>query len=477
MFINRKLWWILGLVIVFAGAGYVVYDNYLAEPEVAQEEDQVQTTSVRRGDMVVSASGIGTVIPVGEINLSFSTSGILDELNVQVGDLVKSGDVLAKQGNIEQMEAAVVSDRLSLLTAQQELEQLYDGAPMAMAEAQKRLVDAQLDLDELLEDRELMNFARCKESTINSAYADYIIAQDSAENLQKDFDINYAWRLEDDLSRANALTRLTVALEAFYAAQVNLEYCSGSADESEILSADANVLIAEAELKEAERQWEKLKENGLDAIDIALAEEKVNNAELQLTLSTQDLEYAVMVAPFDGTVMEINAAQGENVGTSTIISLANLEKSMLEIFVDETDMDFLAVGYKVDVIFDAMPDDIFTAVVTRVDPELVTSSNVQYVRGLAEILQGEQGVDLPRMLSVGMNAVVDIISAEAEDALLVPLEALRELGDDEYAVFVLDGDELKMRIVEVGLRDYAYAEILSGLEEGEFVSTGIVETN
>jgi hypothetical protein len=40
-----------------------------------------------------------------------------------------------------------------------------------------------------------------------------------------------------------------------------------------------------------------------------------------------------------------------------------------------------------------------------------------------------------------------------------------------------ENGELKMRMVEVGLVDYTYAEILSGLEEGEIVSTGIVQTN
>jgi hypothetical protein len=61
--------------------------------------------------------------------------------------------------------------------------------------------------------------------------------------------------------------------------------------------------------------------------------------------------------------------------------------------------------------------------------------------------------------------------------LLVPVQALRELGEDQYAVFVVrpggaaDG-ELEMRVVEVGLRDYVNAEIRSGVQRGEVVSTG-----
>ncbi len=78
---------------------------------------------------------------------------------------------------------------------------------------------------------------------------------------------------------------------------------------------------------------------------------------------------------------------------------------------------------------------------------------------------------------LGSNATVEVIGGDVQDALLVPVDALRDLGG-EYAVFVQDENgELKMRMVEVGLMDYTYAEILSGLEEGEIVSTGIVQTN
>ena len=59
---------------------------------------------------------------------------------------------------------------------------------------------------------------------------------------------------------------------------------------------------------------------------------------------------------------------------------------------------------------------------------------------------------------------------------LIPVEALRELGPGEYAVFVVENDEPKLRVVSVGLVDFTSAEITNGLEAGEVVTTGIVET-
>jgi multidrug efflux pump subunit AcrA (membrane-fusion protein) len=76
---------------------------------------------------------------------------------------------------------------------------------------------------------------------------------------------------------------------------------------------------------------------------------------------------------------------------------------------------------------------------------------------------------------VGLNATVDIIAGRAENAVLVPIEALRELDPGEYAVFVVENGEPKLRVVQVGLMDITLAEIISGLEAGEVVSTGIVQ--
>jgi macrolide-specific efflux system membrane fusion protein len=73
-----------------------------------------------------------------------------------------------------------------------------------------------------------------------------------------------------------------------------------------------------------------------------------------------------------------------------------------------------------------------------------------------------------------MNADIEVISAEARDVVLAPVQALRQMGEGgQYAVFVVGADgELVMRPVEVGLQDAVNAEIVSGLEAGEVISLG-----
>jgi multidrug efflux pump subunit AcrA (membrane-fusion protein) len=70
---------------------------------------------------------------------------------------------------------------------------------------------------------------------------------------------------------------------------------------------------------------------------------------------------------------------------------------------------------------------------------------------------------------------VDVIGGKAENAVLVPIEALHKAGE-QYTVFVVENGEPRLRVVEVGIQDTLYAEIKSGLNAGEVVTTGITET-
>ena len=66
-------------------------------------------------------------------------------------------------------------------------------------------------------------------------------------------------------------------------------------------------------------------------------------------------------------------------------------------------------------------------------------------------------------------------SGEAKNALLVPLEALHKAGDT-YTVFVMENGTPTLKVVEVGIQDLLYAEIKSGLNPGDTVTTGTTET-
>ena len=115
--------------------------------------------------------------------------------------------------------------------------------------------------------------------------------------------------------------------------------------------------------------------------------------------------------------------------------------------------------------------ETFTGEVTQVDPGLYTSGNTSVVRAIVKLDSTNDDIHLP----IGTAAAVDVIGGRTENAVLVPIEALHQ-ADGKYTVFVMENGTPRLRLVEVGLQDITYVEIKSGIEAGEIVTTGIVET-
>jgi RND family efflux transporter MFP subunit len=198
----------------------------------------------------------------------------------------------------------------------------------------------------------------------------------------------------------------------------------------------------------------------------------LDNARSAIQSAEDELNGTRLITPISGTIISLDFVVGDTVSeNSEIITIADLSQKNIEIYLDETDWDKIAVGYEAEVTFDAMPDQVFTGSVIQVDPSLYTSNNTSVVHGSVALDSTQTEINLP----VGSSAAVDVIAGRAENALLVPIEALRKAGD-QYAVFVMDNGTPKLHVVEVGIQDILYAEIKSGLNVGDVVTTGIVET-
>lgn len=525
MFKNKKIVWITIIIVAIAVVvgGYFAYVTYFPPTQAeTAEAAQVQTAVARRGDMIIYASGVGSVTPATEIGIGFSSSGTLSELLINIGDEVQTGDMLAllQTNNSEaSIASSVTAAQLSVLEAQQSLDSLYTNWGMLaaqallaveetedyleelqnpvlqQAEAAQSLAEAQdlVDETQLAYDRTLLT---ASQANIDDAYADMLIAQQSLERAQDNYD-RYADRPADNINRAQAQSQLSAAQQKFDTAAANYNAMIGTSSDLEQSLATADLAVAEAQLAVVQREWESVQngaspgeialaqaefasaqsewerlKDGPDSADIELAEAKLANAEAKLTSAQEEQVTIELLAPMDGTVLAISASVGESIGTGAIITLADLSLPILQVYLDEIDLDKIATGFEVEVVFDAIPNTTFSGHVIQVDPSLATISNSQVVSALVQLDKFAK----PQTLPVGLNASVDVIGGRAENAVLIPVEALRELGPEEYAVFVMESDTPTLRVVSVGLVDFTSAEILSGLEPGEVVTTGIVET-
>ncbi len=96
---RRVPWIILGVAVLLAAAGGAYYYFRVRPAQAAQaaaaQTPTIATGTVTRGDLVISASGSGTLAPEREMSVGFQTGGTLKEVLVQLGDVVEAGQTLA----------------------------------------------------------------------------------------------------------------------------------------------------------------------------------------------------------------------------------------------------------------------------------------------------------------------------------------------------------------------------------------------
>lgn len=465
--LRSKPAYIAGAVLVLAALLVAAYFAYLRPADTATTEQAVQTSVVRQGSILLSASGSGTLIAGTQAQLGFGTGGAIDRLNVQAGDQVTAGEVLAVQAEPEQLEAAVVAAKLDLLQAQQALQAVQDDADRVTAQAQLDLAAAQqafADAQSAWQGQQAGY--RASSTTIKAAEAELQLAADARDKAKGAYD---ACGSSDDPQCAQLYKTYAAAEQRYWRALANVNWYKGHPTETQQMQLDAELALAQANLAAAERAFQKV-QDGADPDQLALAELKVTNAESALSIAQQNQDQATVVAPFDGIVMSVSVEEGDTVN-GPFITVADLTVPELQFYVDETDADKVAVGYPVEVTFDAQPDSTYAGSVVQLDPSLTTSGGFATIRGRVQLNSGPL-----HGLLVGMNASVEVVAGRAEGVPIVPVEALRELAPGEYAVFVMQDGEPRLRPVEVGLMDFNFAQIVSGVEVGETVTTGLVET-
>ena len=535
---NRRFWIILIIILAAAGGGYFYYSSTTADVAADEVEPELQTAVSRTGDIIVSATGAGTVIAAAEVELSFASSGTLTELLVGVGDSVLSNDILAKIDDTDAQQTLVNAQiQLSQTTMQTDGSATETGISyddISVEQAQINLDIAQAELDDLLnwepDEGEISqleaqlesaqasyNAARGQEASSSyniqiqqisiqdaeEALADAYAAYETAYDPGREWELYtndpsckageshpnctgdpYSTKLENE--RESAESAIERAQQSLELAQINYNQSVASTNNSSSTNAQSNVLSAELALEEAQNGPD---EDDIEAAEIAVRQAKLSlqqallnresnllsltQAELNVEDAQDTLASTELLAPIDGTVMSVNYAVGESVN-GTVMILADLTQPLLEVYLDESDMSMVGMGYEVEVVFDALPDDIFIGTIVQVDPELTVESGITAVRALVQL--DPDSFAKPQTLPIGMNATVEVIGGKSENTVLVPVEALRELDAGQYAVFVIENGEPQLRMVEVGIMDYTSAEIISGVEAGEEVTTGIVQT-
>jgi HlyD family secretion protein len=283
----------------------------------------------------------GRIVPNESAQLAFFTSGQVAEILVEEGDQVKKGDVVARLGNREEIEASLANAQVELTAAQQARTKLDDDVEVAranaldtIATANKAVRDAQYQLD---------NFTVSTNQENLTAMEGVVKMKEALDTARNNFE-PYKFKSSTDSTRKDLKTKLDNAQSDYNAAVKRLQY------ETELDKAEAN-------LTKANQDYEKLK-NGPNPDDVASADERVKAAQAAIASAEAALSHLELTSTIDGTVVKQDLIVGQQVTAGQpAITVADFSKMYAETDdLTEIEVVDISIGQKASVVPDAIPD-------------------------------------------------------------------------------------------------------------------------
>lgn len=265
---------------------------------------------------------------------------------------------------------------------------------------------------------------------------------------------------------------------------------------AKLTSLQAQLDAAKISRKIAEKQFDRMQrlrkrdaaseedlENANDAFESAKAkvtELEASIAETKLALNTAqtNLGYTKITAPLDGIVVSVPVKTGQtvnaNMNTPTIVQIADLSKMEILIEISEGDIGDIKIGARVTYTVLSDPDNVYETTLDSIDPGLTLLTNGEYgeVVGSSEAIYYYGRLVVPNddgALRIGMTTQNVIYVDAAENALTLPVLAVKNDRGRDYVDVLTETGEVQKRYVATGLSDGVETVVTDGVEEGENV--------
>lgn len=453
-------------ILIILVIGLLGLSGYFACTQAAGPEEVISnaaaTALVRQGDLLISVSGSGELF-AQEIPLAFSVAGEISELYVAVGEAVQAGELL---GRLESSQAELDLKQAQLNWAQLTTPQIIADAEQRMLELEQELTTAQADLAYVQDGPPVWYY----EVLLDQALADYEeIRQEYLRALRlSEIDPKGYRALAMQLGRS--LERAELAVEA---ARADLAWVKNyQPDPQALAKAEAQVELAAARLAAQAAYLDVLMGGPLPGAEAAFERNPellaLERAKLGLDRASWNLQQSMLLAPSAGTITELLVSPGMRIDDGKpVLVLTGVDDLMVRFYLEQADVAQISPGDRLEMQLDAYVDQTFSGVLRRIDPALVMADGSLLVQTWGEFTEPPQISLLP-----GMSLDVVVIAAEAQDVLLVPVQALRQNADGSSFVEVLQADGTFMiASISVGLKDLANVQVLSGVQVGDKVST------
>lgn len=476
------------IIAVLAGTG-----GWLYMRNNASASTQYRLATATLGTVTQTIALSGNLTPVGETDLDFGAAGRVQTVSVQVGQAVKSGDVLAAldttslQGALTQAQANLQSAqaRLSLDRAGPTAQSLaqsqasVNSAQVGLQNAQTSLTDTQaLNQQSITQaqsavaaaqntvnaDQAVLNADTAKQQSDKNQQSTDCASSPPTQQCQQD-NQQVATDNQKVASDQQTLTRDQGSLDS---AQNALTSAQAKAQQS-LDQAQGQVNSAQVQLQNAQAALAALQQ-GTTSQQIQMDQSQVSIAQVNVDTAQRSLNQATLTAPVDGAVAQVNITTGQTVTSGNASSSASSSSSTTHAIViltpgafavtgtvSDAQINQLAIGQRARVIAAGSSQGV-TGKVTAVAAQATVSSGVATFAVTVTLDQANPS------LHAGMSASVAVIVNQVVQVLTVPTSAV-----SNGTVQVMVNGQPQTRSVVTGASDALRTQITSGLNEGDTV--------
>jgi len=469
--------------IIIAAVGVAVLGIVVIVSVLASRKEEPEVTTVKlavRPELRQTVTASGEVRPVRYIKLTSEVQGRIEDIYVSAGDQVTKGTPLVRidptqlQSN---QEAQWAITQASLNDVQ--------NARNAITSAQQSLVVAEASVAAARQ--QVVAF----QTSVDRAEIDLKTAQRELKRYTDLIESGVASRLEYDTAR-DKYEQAKIALET---AKANLEAQKISVKEATERANQQRIAVKEAQTA------------------IKSSEMRANQQQAMLRGQVSQRSKATQLSPLTGVIADIPTRVGEfavaGLSTTPLMTIADMSQINVEVNVDETEINNVAVGQEAKVQVDALGDKEIKAVVTQKNPLAVSKSdttgglsnrvNVQEAKEFKVTLElKELPDDIHTALRPGMSSTATITTKTKNNVLAVPLEAIVEKQPTPAAspgasvagnvptasaspgekpktqkgVYLIEGNKVRFIEVTTGITGEADIEIESGLKQNQEIVRG-----
>lgn len=417
--------------------------------------DTLQGVAVTRGSISSTINLVGNIAYAQSSELTWQTSGVIENVYGSIGETVNQGDILAELSE-DSLNASVLISSKNLIDAQDALTDVM-ASTTAKIQALTTLTDSEISLKATQQAQEALYFPRGSALDIEMAYDSYQLAIQNYDYAKEDYRVVLdSYKGWDDAARTTYFESYQTAYDNLISTYEDWTYLSGAPDDVELAAAQGAVLSAQKTYADAL--------NDYSSYQNMPRSEDVNSAKSTLRTAEDAYDKRYIKATFTGTLTAVYAEPGIHVESrDAAFHLDDMSRYFITLNPSEIDISQIYPGQLATVSLDAIPSKVYSGTIIQVAGTGTTEQNNVVFDTKLEI------TDPDDRIKAGMTAEVNILLQEKNDVLLVPVSAVTDMNGTKI-VQKINGTEKTDIEVTTGLTSGNLIEVAANdLAEGDLV--------